>query len=68
MDATDDADGLLCTDEPITVIVVPGGMEGGEPSLMIRFDMPDGSAVYARTSARLFIQMAADIRVRYCLP
>jgi len=37
-----------------------GGMESGEPSIVIRFDLPDGKAVVGETSLRMFL-MAADL-------
>jgi hypothetical protein len=49
----------------IAVAVLPGGMQSGRPSVMLRFELPDGNTVLAETSARLFCTAARAIMARY---
>ncbi len=50
---------------PIQVAVLDGGMSSGRPSVAIRIDLPDGQAVIAETSARLFCTAARAIQAKY---
>ena len=50
---------------PMRVAVVERGMTSGRPSVMIRFDLPDGRYLVAETSARLFVQAAKMIHHKY---
>lgn len=53
---------------PIQVAALPGGMAGGETSVALRLDLPDGRTVLAETSLKLFA-FAADVLVKmYGLP
>jgi hypothetical protein len=46
------------TTAPIEAALLMRGMQSGKPSVMLRFELPDGSIVIAETSHELF-QMAA---------
>lgn len=47
------------------MVGIPGGMTSGKPSVMFRFDLPDGRVLIAETSL-LALQMAlAGLRGRY---
>lgn len=56
---------MIQTQEPITVIGMPAGMESGEPSVMIRIPLPDGREVVAETSLRLFTTAGNALRAYY---
>ena len=58
------ADATLTT-APIEVAVVPRGMRSGRPALVFLIELPDGTLVAARTTMRLFLQMADALRERY---
>jgi hypothetical protein len=47
------------------VSALAGGMQSGAPSVMIRFDLPDGRTVLAEMSLRLFLAAADALRARY---
>lgn len=49
----------------IGVAVLDAGMKSGQPSIMLRLDLPDGRTVLAETSARLFCTTAQAIMARY---
>jgi hypothetical protein len=49
---------------PIGVGVLDGGMVSGNVSVALKLDLPDGSSVLVETSAKLFVQAAAYIKVR----
>ena len=49
----------------IKVAVLAGGMQSGRPSVMLRFELPDGKTVLAETSARLFCTAARAIMAKY---
>ena len=46
---------VIHTLEPIEVALVPGGMQSGAASAMIKITLPDGRVVLAETSAALFM-------------
>ena len=50
---------------PIQVAALRGGMASGRSSVAIRVDLPDGRAVVAETSLRLFLRTADVLRARY---
>jgi hypothetical protein len=50
---------------PLRIAVLPGGMESGEPSVAITFDLPDGRAVVAETSLNGFQAAARATAARY---
>lgn len=50
---------------PLRVAVLDKGMASGQPSVGIRFDLPDGKVVIAQTSARLFVAAGRAIAARY---
>lgn len=50
---------------PIQVAVLDGGLASGRPSVALRIDLPDGRAVVAETTARLFVTAARAIVARY---
>ena len=50
---------------PIQVAPLRGGMASGRTSVAIRVDLPNGRAVVAETSLRLFLQTADVLRARY---
>jgi hypothetical protein len=51
--------------KPIEVTTLEEGMKSGRPSVAIRLTLPDGRAVIAETSARLFCSAARAIMARY---
>jgi hypothetical protein len=50
---------------PITVACLEDGMSSGQPSVMLRVDLPNGAVVIAETSARLFCTAARMIMARH---
>jgi hypothetical protein len=42
-----------------------GGLTSGKPSVTIRLDLDDGTAVLAQTSLGLFLQVADSLKARY---
>lgn len=49
----------------MAVALLDGGMSSGKPSVAIRIDLPDGSAVVAETSARLFCSAAKAFMAKH---
>jgi hypothetical protein len=49
----------------MSIGVLEEGMKSGKPSVALRIDLPDGSVVFAETSARLFCTAARAITGRY---
>ena len=49
----------------IGVVVLPGGMASGKPSVAFRFDLPDGRVAIAQTSLDLFQAAARATAARY---
>jgi hypothetical protein len=43
---------------PIQIAGLAGGMQSGRPSVAIRLDLPDGTAVMAALSRRLMLSLA----------
>jgi hypothetical protein len=54
--------------EPIGMSALPGGMESGATSVVIRLDLPDGRVVMAETSLALLLGAARAIAARYPSP
>lgn len=52
-------------DGGMKVMVLSNGMASGKPSVMIRFDLPDGKTVIAETSARLFASAGRMITAKH---
>lgn len=52
-------------DGVLRICTLKGGMQGGNPSVAIRLDLPNGETVVAQTSVRLWQQAAAAMRGRY---
>lgn len=50
--------------EEITVVGLPHGMTSGAPSVMFRFDLPEG-VLLAQTSLRALLTLADAMRSRY---
>jgi hypothetical protein len=50
---------------PIQIATLDGGMASGNPSVMIRIDLPDGKVVLAETSVKLWQMCAAAMRGKY---
>lgn len=72
-----DLDGKVGTDAvihlgndapPISVTVLEGGTVSGQPSIMLRLDLPDGRTVLAETSWRLLAAASRAIAARYGWP
>jgi hypothetical protein len=57
-----DRDAIIETTTPIQVIRVPKGMDSGASALILRIDLPDGRVVAAKTTAKLFLDVADAIR------
>jgi len=51
--------------KPIQVALLDKGMQSGNPSVSIRFDLPDGKTVVAETSLKLFYTAARAMLARY---
>jgi hypothetical protein len=49
----------------VQIVCLDKGMASGRPSIGLRIDLPDGSAVFAETSARLLCIVAKAIMARY---
>ena len=49
----------------IQLAALAGGMTSGRPSVMFRFELPDGRTVLAETSMRLFLASARAFAARY---
>lgn len=49
----------------VAVAALPSGMTSGKPSVAVRIDLPDGRAVIAQTSMRLFLMAARAFRARF---
>lgn len=49
----------------LRLVVIDKGMKGGQPSVALRVDLPDGRVVISETSARLFCTSARMIMARY---
>lgn len=47
------------------VICLDGGMESGLPSVMLAFQLPDGTMAVCQTSARAFVAAARGITARW---
>ena len=52
-------------DKPFTVAALDQGTAGGNPSVMIRLDLPDGRVVLQQTTAKLWITVARALRGRW---
>ena len=46
------------------VAYLPGGMTSGNPSIMLRGKLEDGTEVLIETSARMFVTLAAGVKGR----
>lgn len=51
--------------ENCKLVVLDSGMKSGQPSVALRFDLPDGRHIIAETSARVFCTAAKAIMGRY---
>lgn len=56
---------VVFTHLPIGVTGLAGGMESGKPSVALRVDLEDGTAVVAETSLALFLTAADALKARY---
>lgn len=56
---------VLHVTEGLQVAALPGGMESGRPSVMLRVDLPDGSVVLAEMSLRALLTAARALSARY---
>lgn len=59
------ADGTLPETEAVSVACLPRGMNSGKPTVAIRLDLPDGTAVIGQTSLALFLTAADAFKARY---
>jgi hypothetical protein len=50
---------------PFTVAALDRGTTGGNPSVMIRIDLPDGRVVLQETTAKLWFTVARALRGRF---
>lgn len=50
---------------PFTIAALERGMTSGNPSLALRFDLPDGKVVIQETSVSAFLTAAAGIMGRF---
>ena len=66
-DLADRRDQIIELDEGSVMHIagLAGGMASGRPSVMFRFDLPDGRVVIAQTSLALFQVAAAGLTGRY---
>ena len=53
---------IIETKTPIHVIRLPKGMKSGASALILRVDLPDGRVVAAKTTVKLFLEVADAIR------
>jgi hypothetical protein len=53
------------TTQDIVVGGLAGGMRSGQPSVMLRLNLPDGSVALGETSLGLFLQAADALRCVY---
>jgi hypothetical protein len=53
---------IIQTTTPIHVIRVPKGMQSGRSAIILRVDLPDGQIIAAKTTAKLFLQVADALR------
>lgn len=56
---------VVHTQSPIGVTGLAGGMQSGAPSVALRVDLPDGTAVIAETSLALFLTAADALKAKY---
>jgi len=62
----EDAKGeVIYASEEMKVMVLSEGTHSGRPSVMIRFDLPDGKTVVGETTARLFCSAGRMITSKY---
>lgn len=52
-------------DKPFTVAALAQGTTSGNPSVVIRIDLPDGRVVLQETTAKLWLTVAAALRGRF---
>lgn len=65
-DKWDDVTGeVVYANKEMKVMVLSDGTASGRPSVMIRFDLPDGRIVVGETTARLFCSAGRMITSRY---
>lgn len=57
--------GELVEADRIEVAGLRGGMSSGNPSVALRFDLPDGTTVIAQTSLRLFLTAADALKAAH---
>lgn len=55
----------LANEAVITIAVLDGGTTKGQPSIAMRFELPDGRTLLAETTARLFVTAGQAIAGRY---
>ena len=62
----DDAKGeVIHTSKEMKVMVLSKGTANGRPTVMIRFDLPDGKTIVGETTARLFCSAGRMITSKY---
>jgi hypothetical protein len=57
--------GMYTAAEWTAVAGLADGTSGGKPAVVVRITMPDGSAVLAQTTLRLFLMAADALKARY---
>lgn len=51
--------------EDLEIAALRGGMSSGKPSIMIRFNLPDGKVALGQTSLALFLSAAEAFKAKY---
>lgn len=60
------ADGnVIFYNAELKVAILEGGMQSGKPSVMLRFELPDGKTLLAETSLAMFLQLANMAYAKY---
>lgn len=54
--------------DPIGITALPGGMQSGATSIMLRVDLPDGRVVLAETSLALFVAAVRALQAKFPSP
>ena len=60
-----DKSGNVAFGDSLKIAALPGGMESGKPSFMIRVDLPGGKVALVETSLLLFQSAARAFTAKY---